>query len=210
LGPFTFTYLVAFFRDSRTGAYRIFRVLHIRGKWIILTKGFIVYIFETDCNRLWKTPETYLYPEKEEKMTAIRLAFISLCLMYFLVPSSLISQAEPTLSVARLVVCEGIENREPTFSSMEFSPNVNQIYCFTEVLNAGDPTTITHRWYHGENLLAEVPLNVQGVRYRTWSTKQIVPQATGEWRVEVVDEAGSSLGEVSFRVSEVVETTPAE
>ncbi len=143
-------------------------------------------------------------------MTAIRFAFMSLCLIYILVPSSLMSQAEPTLSVARLVVCEGIENREPTFSSMEFSPNVNQIYCFTEVLNAGDPTTITHRWYHGENMLAEVPLNVQGVRYRTWSSKQILPQATGEWRVEVVDEAGSSLGEVSFRVSEVEETTPVE
>lgn len=143
-------------------------------------------------------------------MFGMRFALVSLCLTFMLVPSTLISQAESTIEVARMVLCEGVENREPMNASTDFSPDVSQVYCFTEIKNAPGPTTITHRWFHGEDLMAEVPLMVHGERYRTWSSKQIVPQATGEWRVVVVDESGSSLGEITFRVSAMEETTPVE
>jgi len=143
-------------------------------------------------------------------MNRLRFPLVSLCLIILLSPTALISQAESTLEVARMVLCEGVVDREPSNASEDFSPDINRVYCFTEIRNADGPTTVTHRWYHGENLMAEVPLSVQGERYRTWSSKQIVPQATGEWRVEVVDESGTSLQEIAFRVSSVEEEAPSE
>ncbi len=112
------------------------------------------------------------------------------------------------MEVARMILCEGIEEREPANASEDFSLDINQVYCFTEVINAGDPKTVTHLWYFEDKLMAEIPLDVSGNRYRTWSSKKITPNASGEWRVETVDMAGEKLGEIAFRVSAVEEALP--
>jgi hypothetical protein len=138
--------------------------------------------------------------------------FFPLILVGFILLSlspTLTAQTESSLKVTRMVLCDGVENREPTNASVDFTPDVNRVYCYTEIKDAGDPCTISHRWYYGEQLMAEIPLNVQGARYRTWSSKQIVPKATGEWKVEVVDDSGTQLGEIAFRVS-AVETSSGE
>jgi hypothetical protein len=120
-------------------------------------------------------------------------------------PGFLRGQTEDALEIARMILCSGIEEREPMNPSDVFSLDIDQVYCFTEVRNAGSPKTITHRWYYGDQLMAEIPLDVQGHRYRTWSSKKILASATGEWRVEVVDEAGQVLGDIVFRISPLEE-----
>ncbi len=125
-------------------------------------------------------------------------------------PSPSPAQDDGKMEVARMVLCEGIEAREPSNASDDFSPDINQVYCFTEVVNAGEPTTITHMWYFGDKLMAEIPLDVMGNRFRTWSSKRITPHASGTWRVEAVDEAGEKLGEIAFKVSPIEETSPEE
>lgn len=134
--------------------------------------------------------------------TAVSL-LTCLSLLVVLLPGTLRAEAEGSMEVSRMVLCGGIQDREPYSPSEDFTPDVNRVYCFTEILHADAPRTITHRWYYGDQLMAEVPLVVNGERFRTWSSKQVVPSAAGQWRVEVVDEAGETLGDITFRVSPV-------
>lgn len=126
-----------------------------------------------------------------------------LSLIVTMLPGTLRAESEGAIEVARMVLCSGIQDREPYNPSEDFTPDVNRVYCFTEIFHADAPRTITHRWYYGDQLMAEVPLEVAGERYRTWSSKQVVPSAAGEWHVEVVDDAGEALGDITFRVSPV-------
>ena len=64
----------------------------------------------------------------------------------------------------------------------------------------GDSTTVSHVWYHGEIRRADVQLNVRGYRWRTWSTKVIQEDWTGEWRVDVVSADGKILKSKRFRI----------
>ena len=40
----------------------------------------------------------------------------------------------------------------------------------------------------------------KSARWRTWSSKIILPRWTGDWRVDVVSEHGRVLGSVSFKI----------
>ena len=64
----------------------------------------------------------------------------------------------------------------------------------------GDSTTVSHVWYHGENRRADVKLNVRGYRWRTWSTKVIQKDWTGDWRVDIVSADGKILKSKRFRI----------
>jgi hypothetical protein len=140
-----------------------------------------------------------IHEEVTMKLTGSLIA--CLALVVALIPAGLRAESERGIEVARMVLCGGIEGREPYNPSEDFTPDVNRVYCFTEIRNAGSPRTITHRWYFEGRLMAEVPLDVEGERFRTWSSKQVTPGTAGEWRVEVVDEAGEPLGDITFRVT---------
>ncbi len=136
-------------------------------------------------------------------MKGIAGLFVGLALTLSFLPVPLLSQPQDKIEISRMVLCEGINGREPVNPSEDFSPDINRIYCFTEIRNIGAPTTVTHRWFYNDKLVAEVPLNVEGSRFRTWSSKRIPPQDGGIWKVEVVGESGQALGEIDFRVSAV-------
>ena len=48
--------------------------------------------------------------------------------------------------------------------------------------------------------MARVSLPVRSAKWRTYSSKKIVPEWTGEWEVQVVDSAGIELAKAKFRV----------
>jgi hypothetical protein len=48
--------------------------------------------------------------------------------------------------------------------------------------------------------MARVSLRVAGPNWRTWSSKTILPEWTGEWRVDVVGPDGTVLRSVDFTV----------
>lgn len=81
-----------------------------------------------------------------------------------------------------------------------FDPSVGRLYAFSRVLGAEGETMVYHRWYYGDQLMAEVPLNVRSNDWRTWSSKQVMPEWTGEWRVVVVTEDGSVLDYITFTI----------
>lgn len=121
-------------------------------------------------------------------------------------PQSVRSQDKPeqmaqppaAIEIIREVVAAGVSNREPVDPGQVFDPSLGRIYYFTEVHAADPPTEITHVWYYGDREMARVPLTVEGPKWRTWSSKEILPDWTGEWKVEAVSDQGIVLASQSF------------
>jgi hypothetical protein len=106
----------------------------------------------------------------------------------------------PALSVARDAVAANVMDREPQDPAEVFAPTIQTVYYFTEVRGAEAPTTITHRWSYQDQVMAEVRLEVGSSPWRTWSSKTILPEWTGTWKVEAVTEAGQVLASKNFTI----------
>ena len=109
-------------------------------------------------------------------------------------------KAQSILKIERIVVSTGVENRQPVGESDTFADSVGTLFCYTEIRGMGDSTTVSHVWYHGDNRRADVKLNVRGYRWRTWSTKVIQKDWTGDWRVDIVSADGKILKSKRFRI----------
>jgi len=68
-----------------------------------------------------------------------------------------------------------------------------------------------HRWEHNGEVLAEVPFEVGGPRWRVYSSKNLDPLWLGEWGVRVIDGMGSEISLDSFTYSkaEAAPSAPA-
>jgi hypothetical protein len=105
----------------------------------------------------------------------------------------------PALTVTA-TICTEIQEREPVGAGDTFPATVGKLFCHTLVEGAEEPTMVTHVWYHGEDQMAEVSLEVNSVRWRTWSSKNIVESWTGDWHVDILDEAGKVLTSIAFQI----------
>ncbi|TFB12741.1 DUF2914 domain-containing protein [Candidatus Marinimicrobia bacterium MT.SAG.4] len=120
--------------------------------------------------------------------------------LFILIVALIDLKAQSILKIERIVVSTGMENRQPVGESDTFADSVGTLFCYTEIRGTGDSTTVSHVWYHGENRRADVKLNVRGYRWRTWSTKVIQKDWTGDWRVDVVSTDGKILKSKRFRI----------
>lgn len=93
--------------------------------------------------------------------------------------------------VARHQFTTAIENREPV-DALTDAMNVSPIFYFTELKELQD-TVVVHRWSFNDTVMAEVTFNVGGPRWRVYSSKRLQPEWDGQWKVEVVDQAGTVL-----------------
>lgn len=105
------------------------------------------------------------------------------------------------LELRDATISTDVQDRIPTGTGVMFDSDVGKLYAFTRIVGADGETRIYHKWYHGDRLMADVPLNVRSGDWRTWSSKTIVPHWTGDWRVVIVAEDGSVLGSVKFTLS---------
>lgn len=99
--------------------------------------------------------------------------------------------------VARQSFTTSIMDHEPTNQVTELTHDTSKIYYFTEIRGLKDQT-ITHRWQHNGEIQASVSIPIGGDRWRVWSSKNLSANASGEWQVVVLDEAGSILSQNSF------------
>jgi len=99
--------------------------------------------------------------------------------------------------VARAVFTSEVENREPTDTISSLSNDHNKIYFFSELTGLGGQV-VTHRWEYQGKTMAEIKFNVGGPRWRVWSSKTLLPQWTGEWRVSIIDGSGNKIAEGTF------------
>ncbi len=106
-----------------------------------------------------------------------------------------------SLQVTDVAIGTGVHSRVPTGISSYFDSSVGKLYAFTRITGAEGDTRVYHKWYYGDVLVADVPLTVRSGDWRTWSTKNVQPDWTGDWRLVIVSEDGSILGTVKFAVN---------
>jgi hypothetical protein len=99
---------------------------------------------------------------------------------------------------ATAVVCTGVKDRVAQGASTTFPASVGQLTCLSEVHGVKD--SVAHVWLHGGKEVGRMSLPVKAERWRTWSTKKILPAMTGAWKVEVRDAAGAVLAAADFTV----------
>lgn len=113
-------------------------------------------------------------------------------------------------SVVRSAFTREIAEREPTENLQNLTNENGQVKFFTELRDMSGQTAI-HRWEYDGKVVAEVEFNVKGPRWRVWSSKSIIPQWTGDWKVSVINGAGEVISEknLSVDVAAAPNTAPA-
>ena len=105
--------------------------------------------------------------------------------------------AQNEISV-ELLTATGVENRQPVGVADTFPSDVGKVYAWMRVTGATDQA-IQVVWSYG-SLTFNVPLEIGGSPWRTWSSKIILPVWTGEWTVEVLDAQGESITGTTFMI----------
>jgi len=125
---------------------------------------------------------------------------VYILMMFALVPMLSVSSAQEAggISAEEMVFATAVEDREPVGTGASFPASVEKIYCFSRIAGVTEPTTITHVWFFNDNEMARVDLTVNGSPWRTWSSKTMLPEWAGTWRVDIVSPSGDLLSSLEF------------
>ena len=99
---------------------------------------------------------------------------------------------------AEVTVGTAVANHELTGAAESFPKGTEKLYCFSKISGA-DSSEVEHVWYKGDAEQGRVKLKVGGSPWRTYSSKTLGPDASGDWRCEVVQD-GKVLQSVKFKV----------
>ena len=124
-------------------------------------------------------------------------SFFITAILFLSLQTAAVSQS---LTVEEFEFGTAVEDREIVNPGTSFPADVEQVFCFTRISGAEDETTITHIWYLDGVEMATVDLPVRSSSWRTWSSKTIFSDWTGEWSVDVLDSEGNMLMSKSFTV----------
>ena len=124
----------------------------------------------------------------------------TLIIALMLVPVFFTGALAQEITVSRAVVCQEIVDRMPVGSGDVIPAGTERVFCFTRIDGAQGETEITHNWYYKGALKASVVLPVRTSEWRTWSSKTLLPEWTGDWMVEVLSKDGTPLEGLIFFV----------
>ena len=111
--------------------------------------------------------------------------------------SAVAQEAEgPTVEAS---IGTAVQDRALQGAAETFPTSVGTVYCYTKIGKTHPGDVVEHVWYHGADEVGRVKLNIGASPWRTWSSKVVPPEASGEWRVDVVQD-GKVLKSVSFKV----------
>ena len=105
--------------------------------------------------------------------------------------------AAATASVSQAQFTTAVNNREPADNITSLDNSHSQVFFFTMLKDAAGQT-ITHRWTYNGQTMAEVKFEPKANHWRVWSSKNLLPNETGTWTVEVVDGSGNVLTSKTF------------
>jgi len=91
----------------------------------------------------------------------------------------------------------GIENREPLDQINFIENNIRTVFFFSDLRNLAGERVI-HRWSYEGRVIAEVPFEVRGPRWRVWSSKEMKPEWTGDWIVEILKSDSEVIAAETF------------
>ncbi|MCK4304916.1 MAG: DUF2914 domain-containing protein [Candidatus Eisenbacteria sp.] len=103
--------------------------------------------------------------------------------------------------LTRAIIARSVVDREPVDPGTVFPADVGRVACFTQIQSAASQTHIIHVWYWKDQEMARVELPVRSLSWRTWSTKRILSEWVGPWKVVILDPDGTELGTLPFEVS---------
>lgn len=106
--------------------------------------------------------------------------------------------AAKSSATADVSVGTAIADHALTGAAESFPKGTAKLVCLSKVSGA-ENSEIEHVWYKGDAEQARVKLKVGGSPWRTYSTKTLGPDASGDWRCDVVQD-GTVLQSLKFKV----------
>ena len=131
--------------------------------------------------------------------TSIKGIAVVLFLFIVLLPAICLGIEAP-----EAVICANIQNRQPVNGAAMFPVDVGRVWCWCKIKD-GQGMTIRHIYYHNGNEKAVVELPIHSQLFRTYSSKRIVPENAGQWRVDIVDANGNILKSLDFSIGEATQ-----
>ena len=104
------------------------------------------------------------------------------------------------LSAGKAVITTKVSDRAPVDQVEVYPAQTGKLYCFTLIEGATEETSVDHVWLYEGKEMARVTLPVRSAKWRTYSSKKLVPEWKGAWQVQVVDAAETKIAEVPFKV----------
>ena len=104
----------------------------------------------------------------------------------------------PEIEVVEAVIATDVENLIPVSPGEIFDAGVGKLYCLTRIKTSMEGSSVKHLWYYGDRMVMEITLPVKSSLWRTYSSKTILPNAVGKWRVVVTAEDGTVLRTLHF------------
>jgi hypothetical protein len=101
-------------------------------------------------------------------------------------------------TVSRALFTIGIDNHEPVIMVDSISADSYDSISFFTELNGMSGKTVTHQWVFDDKVMFEKSFEVNGDRWRVWTSKTLIPDWTGTWTVKVLSEDGSVLERKTF------------
>ena len=120
-----------------------------------------------------------------------------LILLGLLLSLNALSDEWPHENISNAVFALNIEDRVPINIVEEAGNSLGKIYFFTNIRNL-EGERITHRWIYKDEVMADVSFEINGPRWRVWSSKNLWYTWLGEWKVQVLRMDGSLLYEKIF------------
>jgi len=108
------------------------------------------------------------------------------------------AQDQEGIKVENAVICTSVEDRQPVGVGSVFNADIGRLYCFTKLTSQTDTAEISHVWFLGDTQMAKIDLPIRAKTWRTWSSKRILLDWVGDWRVEIQDSEGNVLYEIFF------------
>lgn len=130
----------------------------------------------------------------------MRYSIVALAFLLMIPAISANAQESPGLTVEEMVFCAAVQDRAPSLPDTAFASTVENVWCFVKVAGAADTTSITHVWYYNDREMSRVELAVKSANWRTWSSKMILPEWQGIWRVDVLSPGGEVLKSGTFAI----------
>jgi len=90
------------------------------------------------------------------------------------------------VAVAEAGVGTDVTDRLLVGRDSTFNRDVGHLFYWTRLTGAQTGSTVEHVWSREGEEVARVSLAIGGPNWRTWSSKNIAPEWTGAWRVDVV------------------------
>ncbi len=115
-------------------------------------------------------------------------------------PAAKAAAPATSLTISRMEIAGSVENRQPVGIAASFPASQEKVFCYVELKDVPKDAAITFVWTLGANEMGKVSQQVKkSARWRTWASKSLGGMK-GDWKVDVLDEAGAVLKSAAFKV----------